>query len=170
MKGQFVYAALIDIASEQHNQSEQYVATIKLDDSSADKRARFKDISIKKRPLYVGQTQEINLANVDSPADRAISVQQLVDFVKSDFADSPLFSEKIPQKNELRFSVDPELVVPVGSVVEQNTASDFRRHIEEVIDGGIESDMLDAGSSNIWSKQKNSFKTLFTGPPIGPME
>ena len=42
LKGQFVYAALLDINGE------HYIAAIKLDDTATDNRAYFKDISIKK--------------------------------------------------------------------------------------------------------------------------
>ena len=63
----------------------------------------FKDISIKKGSLYAGQTQNLTSVNATLPADPDITIQQLVDFVKSDFAGSQLFSEKIPQKGNLRF-------------------------------------------------------------------
>ena len=43
LQGQFIYAALLDLG-----QTEKYIATIKLDDTVVDKRALFKDISIKK--------------------------------------------------------------------------------------------------------------------------
>ena len=59
----------------------------------------------------MGQTQDLNPANVDPPADRNISIQQLIDFVKSDFADSELFTEEMPpvkKKPERRFSIAPE--------------------------------------------------------------
>ena len=50
--------------------------------------------------------------NASLPADPDITIQQLVDFVKSDFADSPLFSEKIPTpvpNKEIKFSLaDPD--------------------------------------------------------------
>ena len=100
LQGQFVYAALLDLG-----QTEKYIATIKLDDTAADKRVLFKDISIKKGSLYAGQTQNSTSANATLPADPDITIQQLVDFVKSDFAGSPFFSEKIPQKGNFRFSV-----------------------------------------------------------------
>ena len=100
MRGEFVYAALLDLG-----QREKYIATIKLDDTEADKRALFKDISIKKGSLYVGQTQISASANASLPADPDISIQQLVDLVKSDFADTELFSDKMPSKGNLRFSV-----------------------------------------------------------------
>lgn len=111
LKGQFVYAGFIDIAGE------QYIATIKLDDSAASENAFFKDITIKKRSLYVGQTQDLTPANVIPPADRDITVQQLVEFVKSDFADSLLFTENIPpvkNKKALRAAIDPEELVDGG--------------------------------------------------------
>ncbi|MBO5792586.1 MAG: hypothetical protein J6S54_08955 [Lentisphaeria bacterium] len=98
LKGQFIYAALLDIHGE------QYIATIKLDDTAADKRAYFKDISIKKRSLYVGQPQTV----VDPSADRSITIQQLIDYVKGDFAQSEIFSEKmpvVPDYNGMRFSL-----------------------------------------------------------------
>jgi hypothetical protein len=162
LKGQFIYAALIDIASEQHDRSEQYVATIKLDDSSADKRARFKDISIKKRPLYTGQTQEVNLANVNLTADRSISVQQLVDFVKSDFANSPLFSEKIPQQDNLRFLLseyseserrDITLVLKpfVGNSIKREDA-DYQQHLAKL---GIEVSESDAHTFAVLAMKEN---------------
>lgn len=115
LKGQFVYAALLDINGE------HYIAAIKLDDTAADNRAYFKDISIKKRSLYVGQTQDFSLEVVDPSADRNLTVQQLIDFVKRDFSNSPFFSETIPgttkkngvernftDGNGIRFSVEPE--------------------------------------------------------------
>ena len=101
LKGQFIYAALLDIHGE------QYIATIKLDDTAADKRAYFKDISIKKRSLYVGQPQTV----VDPSADRSITIQQLIDYVKGDFAQSEIFSEKmpvVPDYNGMRFSVEDQ--------------------------------------------------------------
>ena len=70
---------------------------IEVGDVAADKRARFKDISIKKRSLYTGQTQDVNLANVDLTADRDITIQQLIDFVKSDFAECCYQERKIRQ-------------------------------------------------------------------------
>ena len=102
LRGQFVYAALLDFG-----QAEKYIATIKLDDTATDKRALFKDISIKKRSLYAGQTQNSTSGNASLPADPNITIQQLVDFVKSDFSDTPLFTDKMPQKNNLRLSVAP---------------------------------------------------------------
>ena len=86
LKGQFVYAALLDINGE------HYIAAIKLDDTAADNRAYFKDISIKKRSLYVGQTQDYSLGFVDPSADRSLTIQQLIDFVKQDFSISPSLS------------------------------------------------------------------------------
>ena len=35
-------------------------------------------------------------------------LRQLVDLVKSDFADSELFSDKMPPKGNLRFSIAPQ--------------------------------------------------------------
>ena len=67
-------------------------------DNASDKRALFKDISIKKGSLYAGQTQNSTSGNVTLPADPNITIQQLVDFVKSDFAATPLFTDKMPQK------------------------------------------------------------------------
>ena len=120
LKGQFVYAALLDINGE------HYIAAIKLDDTAADNRAYFKDISIKKRSLYVGQTQDFSLEVVDPSADRNLTVQQLIDFVKRDFSNSPFFSETIPgttKKNGVlrnftdgvRFSVAPVIDVAFDS-------------------------------------------------------
>ena len=63
------------------------------DDTESDKRALFKDISIKKGSLYAGQTQNSTSVNATLPADPNITIQQLVDFVKSDFSDSPAFLE-----------------------------------------------------------------------------
>ena len=100
LRGQFVYAALLDFGQE-----EKYIATIKLDDTASDKRALFKDISIKKGSLYAGQTQNSTSVNATLPADPNITIQQLVDFVKSDFSDSPLFADKMPKKSNLLFSV-----------------------------------------------------------------
>jgi hypothetical protein len=44
----------------------------------------------------VGQTQDFSLEVVDPSADRNLTVQQLIDFVKRDFSKSPFFSETIP--------------------------------------------------------------------------
>ena len=106
LKGQFVYAALVDMVNKE-GKREHYIATIKLDDSHADKKAQFKDIGVKKRSLYVGQAQNQNSANVNPPADRTLTIQQIIDFVKSDFKDSPLFTENMPPVNPENSSISP---------------------------------------------------------------
>ena len=106
LKGQFIYAALLDIDRK------QYIATIKLDDTAVDTRGHFKDIKIKERPLYAGQLQAV----VDLPADRNVTVQQLIDYVKADFSESSLFSEEmptVPDYNGLHFSTQIRSNCPV---------------------------------------------------------
>ena len=101
----------------------------------------FKDISIKKGSLYVGQTQISASANASLPADPDISIQQLVDLVKSDFADSELFSDKMPSKGNLRFSVAEyseeeqrdyvDILKPfTGTVIDRNP-EDYAAYLKE---------------------------------------
>ena len=74
LKGQFVYSSLINVGGE------TYVANIKLDATDRDKRAHFKDISIKKWSLY---TERLDEPNVDLSADHNINVSLFVEKVKS---------------------------------------------------------------------------------------
>jgi hypothetical protein len=88
LKGLFIYAASVTIGDD------QYIATIKLDDTSSDNRAFFKDITIKKRPLYMGQAQSENPAYVDPPADRCSNLHLMVEFVKKAISENDKILEK----------------------------------------------------------------------------
>ncbi|MBR2508614.1 MAG: hypothetical protein IKB71_02605 [Lentisphaeria bacterium] len=102
LKGQFIYSSLIKI------ENEIYVATIKLDDTKADSRAHFKDISIKKWSLYVGQT---DFQNAVPSADHYLTLQQFIDFVKPE-------NEKNQEK--MRFSIAPVIEIEKFEIPESS--------------------------------------------------
>ena len=60
----------------------------------------------------MGQTQDYSLGVVDPSADRNLTIQQLIDFIKRDFSVSPYFSETIPGisgnngGNGVRYSIE----------------------------------------------------------------
>ena len=83
----------------------EFIATIKLDDYNNDQYAHFKDVVIKERPLYMGRPE--NPHGTPSADRLPLTIQQVIDAVKSDFAESPLFSTDLPPVKNSRFSVAP---------------------------------------------------------------
>lgn len=98
LQGQFIYGSLIELTDTRGNKT-RYVATIKLDDSSNNTRAQFKDISIKEadRTLSIARTHQnadVELSGLKPSASGTI--QQLIESVRSDFKETPLFSMEMP--------------------------------------------------------------------------
>lgn len=134
IRGQYIYGSLLNLNID--GVAGQYIAELKLDDHKLDDKAHFKGITIKKRGelsadtpdrsgsslpvtpdkdrLYVSLSDHSGSA---SPAVSAISIRDVIDFVKRDFANNPGFSEEMPDgkdretgdtgKGGVRFSVAP---------------------------------------------------------------
>ncbi len=133
IRGQYIYGSLLNLNID--GVAGQYIAELKLDDHKLDDKAHFKGITIKKRGelsadtpdrsgsslpvtpdkdrLYVSLSDHSGSA---SPAVSAISIRDVIDFVKRDFANNPGFSEEMPDgkdretgdtgKGGVRFSIE----------------------------------------------------------------
>ena len=84
----------------ENGEQQGYVATIKLDDSNLDSRARFKDMVLKKTEdaLSAGGPEESGATTLSKQVSsvNAIKIQQVIDAVKQDFKNIPGFSDKLP--------------------------------------------------------------------------
>lgn len=148
VRGQFVYAALLNISNGENRQP--YVATIKLDEPllETETRAYFKNITIEKAAgLFQSSTRQTErsvretVRHSTSPetvrivegsqripdawaqtasTDHAFTVQEIVDFVKRKFENNPRFSETYYQKR-------------LGDRGEITFAADFDRSYRAVV-------------------------------------
>lgn len=89
LNGQFVYANLLNI------ENSPYAVVIKLDDFANDDYVKFKDIAVKEMASAVrGSTDKNSLANPPAQMPE-YTIQEVIDFVKSNFKENSLFSENV---------------------------------------------------------------------------
>ena len=84
INGQFIYGNVINFGENQ-----DYIVTIKLDDFNKVNEAIFKDLSIKQAPPVHRFAKGANNSSLSAKVP-AYKIQQVIDYVKSNFEKNPL--------------------------------------------------------------------------------